>query len=459
MNDMKTEKHRVSDILGTHGYWILALILIAAGLFSYFQDYRPFAPDDLFGLSFGRIENPLSFFTGKWSQFLPAYRPISMVSLWVQYQLVGVEPISYFLFNIFVWFGCILVLYFLVYHFTHSQLSSFIAAFFMMVDIRTTTLLVWIIERQNPLVVLFGSLGLLLFIKSTQKGVNRVLISSIFVYIFLLLSALSKEFGLTFTGAIVVFSILRNMESLKRSIIIALLVGITYFGLRFIIAGNSPNLEYCEEIGFLGQAQEICYEDLETAERLKHYIWNTGATFLGTFAPKLFSDVGSWVGLNLDPDVNLNHGLYTSFPGLVFSLVLLCVISYSFINHPRLALVFLFVIAFNSLLNFPIYRDRNQLVGLFGLYVLFGLGFQEIGSLVFWKQRTTLVMIAWIALLYLGGYKAMHLAHTVKQYTYFYNHTDPCEVITFPPYTEIVDIEIVEQLKVKYGMDNPRCLE
>jgi hypothetical protein len=116
------------DNFKKHAFSIGVLILLGAGTFSYYRDMRPFAPDDLIGIAFGSLQTPSSLFTNNWSDGVPGYRPISGLIIWLQYQLVGIEPISYYVFNIIFVLGCAIILYLLIFQITKSTISSFFAA-------------------------------------------------------------------------------------------------------------------------------------------------------------------------------------------------------------------------------------------------------------------------------------------------------------------------------------------
>ena len=114
--------NRLGFSIVKHVYAIFGICLLGAGTFSYYVDMRPFVTDDLYALAFGTLRTPLSFITESWVQWVPGYRPLSSLTFWLQYQLVGIEPISYYVFNISVLLGCAIALYFLVYLITQRSL-------------------------------------------------------------------------------------------------------------------------------------------------------------------------------------------------------------------------------------------------------------------------------------------------------------------------------------------------
>jgi hypothetical protein len=447
---------KIHLLLSKHGYAIGLLVLICAGLTGFVHDHRPFAPDDILALSFGTIRSPLSFMTGNFVNFLPAYRPVSMISIWIQYQLAGIEPVSYYLFNIVIWLGCVVLFYRLMFHFTGSREASFGAALFLLADFRTATLYFWFIERQNPMAIIFGLSAVILFIKfDKNERWNRF--TNVWVIALLLLSALSKEYGLVFIGVLVLYALLFDFPNLKKAFVIAVIVSVIYLGMRFSYAGGS-NLGFCAEIGYLDQASQICYQDIAFPQRVKFYIWNVAATFMGTFFPGLFSSVGQWLNFEILQPLDYEAIFSLSYVELGFSTFLVCMVILSFYQRPKIALLFLSIILFNSVLNFPLYRSRNQLVSLIGLYGFFGLGISYLWGKIQVQHIKLISGVFVLVLIIVSGLKIGYLSHYLELISYSYNISDPCDTLTQHHHPENIDREIVKQLKIKYGLSNPECL-
>ena len=437
-----------------HGYAVASLCLLAFGTFSYYLKIRPFATDDLLALSFGTLRTPSSFITGKWVEWLPAYRPLSQFSIWLQFQLVGIEPISYYIVNILLWLGCVVILYFFVFQLTNSRLAAFLAASLMLVDIRVATALIWIIERQSPLAVLCGSSAILLFLYAVSS--NHIKSMSIWIYVLLLFSVLSKEYGLAYAGGLFLLSCLIYRNHWKIVSIIVLCVIITYFGLRFGIAKNSGASDFCEEqIGYRTNTLSLCYSDYDLQTRVKFYTWNVGATFVGTFFPRVFSTAGQWNGINMTSWLDVAPDISISVIDLVFMLVTFGVVCVSFYRFPRLSLFFLALVILNAILSYLLYRTRNHLVGLTGVYGLFGLGFyslwQDYLRGKFWKFSLPVFISLLLTII---AIKASGLSNYLEMMALSYSETDnPCTEVFKHPYSQYFDMDVVQQLREKYEVD------
>src|SRR5204863_1955558 len=120
---------------------------------------------------------------------LPAYRPVPVFTLWLQYELAGLNPQSYFWVNIVLVVCMCAVLYALVYRMTGSWAAGGGAAFALLVDARGATAINTIVERQTTLACILGLLALLAALTSPPKA--RPGLSGIAIFVLLLLAALS----------------------------------------------------------------------------------------------------------------------------------------------------------------------------------------------------------------------------------------------------------------------------
>lgn len=450
---------KIEQFLFRHGYILGAIFIISAGIFGYYQGYKPFGPDDLWALSQGAKTNPSAFFSASLEDYLPMYRPITYLTVWLQYQIVGINPDPYYLTNIFIYIGCVLVLYFTVYDITSSRFSSAIASIFLLVDIRASTALFWIGERQSTLALFFGSMAILLCLKALKK--NEVRSFTIIIYVLLLLSALSKEFGLSFAGILVVTSLSSAPPRKKQAnMIIAVLVMISYVVLRFGIAESFLNPDYCETTGYRDSTINFCQNDYDPNIRAKFFLWNIGSTFVGVFFPELFSGEGQWIGINLWNEGNINPEIYLSAANLFFSLFMIYLVYISFKTNPRKSLPFLALIVFTSSLNFLYYRPRNQLMALYGLYILLGMGLYSLWIIVRQNQvKRIIYLVVLIIICVIICIKVIELSQHLDTIVNSYSFLDPCVVASEWHHPQVIDMEVIKQLKKYYKMSNPECLQ
>jgi hypothetical protein len=349
----------------------------------------PYNHDNLFALAVG-AEPIDSYFTGPSHG---AYRPITYVALWTQYQISGVDPVAYFGANMVLWIACGCVVYALGYALGHSLLAACAAAGLMLVDERAMTAIVWIIERQTMIACLMGGAALLLAYRLPQGGWPRPAALA-GITVLLLGAALSKETGLAFAAATAAVGLVTRPRDRTELVGVALAGFTAYAALRTLLPAEEaraapqgtglshPSLEICEYIGFLGHGENVCYGDLGIVDRLLRWGWNAGATLVATFLPPLFGGHGEL----LLPDVLAGPlGEAETYPGFsIPSLILPLLVSVcAFVGlkrYPRAVAPLFVLIVANAALNFLLFRDRNQVVGMVGLYASAAVGLPLVAS-------------------------------------------------------------------------------
>jgi len=441
-----------------HGYALGAIWIIASGAFHFFQNYKPFGPDDLMILSLAARPDPGGFFTESLTSFLPMYRPITYVLIWIQYQFAGLNPAPYYIVNILIFVSCSIVLYFLVYKITSSRLASITASLLFLVEIRAASALYWIGERQTTLAFLFGSLAILTLIDAQKKDQLKRK-TSLLIFILLLFSALSKEFGLAFTATIVVIALSYFPPwKIRTTLIIAFLVAVVYFGMRFGIAQSIIQSDYCEYIGYRTETLYLCYNEYDLNTQIKFYLWNIGSTFIGTFIPMLFSGEGQWMGSQLQNIAATSLGYSISIIDITFSILLFAFVGLSLYKFPRKSLPFLAIIFFISVLSFILYRPRNHLIALFGLYTLFGIGIAAFWTMIKEHQsQRILFLVIMVLLCFIISSRAMDFSLHMDGVAAEYSLLDPCESAISWHNPGIFNMDVIRQIKIDNKMSNPEC--
>lgn len=427
-------------LLARHIYPLAIVVWVAATTFESALRFRPFQADNLIALSLGARPDPTTFFTGSFVSYLPAYRPLAYLTIWVQYQIVGLRIGYYSLFNILVWVGCVLCVYAFVYILTRSRLSATIVALLMLLDGRQYAALIWIGERQSTLAVLFGLSALLLTLASCRDK-SRYL-TWLGIFLLLLASSLSKEFGLAFSGALVMFLFFTRSKDWKVLSIIAVAAVVIYFAMRLFLAGGAAGADICEGMGFLSSYRVVCYGDLDTGARIQQHLYNVGATFVGTIFPSLFDGAGTLRRASLRS---------LAFPALVFLMAFL-----GWAKMPRRTLPMLVLIAFNAVLNFMFYRTRNHLAGMAGLYATAGVGLAYVLSFVRNRRGTGLISATAMCILFIWLHRqTTGQMHSLQSYQNYAAALDAC--VAAREYAADIDRDLVRQIKIKYGMSNPDC--
>jgi hypothetical protein len=348
---------------------LCALALLGVTVFWRVVHTPAFNEDNLFALSFGPAvghrESLLTLLTAQYG-VLPAYRPFPMFTLWLQYKLAGLAPESYFVVNIALLVGLCAALYALLYRMTGSWAAAGGSAFALLVDPRLISISTTIGERETAIVSLLGLLALLAVLAPPARARPRLI--GVAVFLLLLLAALSKEYGLAFSAAVLVAALL-NRSARSRPVVVAVVGAVVaYAALRWGVVGGTTG-DYCEDMGYFDQLRRVCFGHnqgegavlLTGGAELAQHAYNMGAAFLGTFFPFLFTGKGSLTSS-------------VSVPLVVWSLIVTGLAIVAWVRIPRAALPFLALIVANSLLSVASYRERNLVVAVTGLYGAAGLG-------------------------------------------------------------------------------------
>jgi hypothetical protein len=401
---------------------------------------------------------------------LPAYRPFPTFLLWLQYKLAGVAPESYFVVNITVLVGVCAVLFALVYRMTGSSAAAGGSAFALLVDPRLISISTTIGERETALVCLLGLLALLAVLAPPARVRPRLI--GVAVFLLLLLAALSKEFGLAFSAAVLVAALLNRSARSRPVVIAALGAVLTYAALRWVVAGVTTQ-DYCEVMGFFDQVRTVCFGHIQSfgwttggravlltgGAELAQHAYNIGAAFLGTFLPFLFTGKGSF-----------NSSV--SAPLAVWSLIVTGLAGVAWVRIPRRALPFLALIIANSLLSLASYRERNLVVAVAGFYGAAGLGAVQaaewLRSRDIRRWRIGLAPAAASVALWVA-YQSLDRVNDLQDLSQERNNTleriiyheqkkkgktvDPCAYVG----GRGVDASVVHYIKLRYHLPDPFC--
>ena len=164
------------------------------------------------------------------------YRPLSLATFAIEYQVWGENPAPAHFVNIMLYVGCVIVFFLFLYHiFPKKPLIAFIAAFLFAIHPIHTEVAANIKSRDELLCFLFGFLSLNAYIRYLDSNRLRHLIAGVAFYF---LSLLSKETSVTFLAIIPLIFFLYRNENKKRSWQITLLSGaiaVLYLVIRFSV--------------------------------------------------------------------------------------------------------------------------------------------------------------------------------------------------------------------------------
>jgi hypothetical protein len=422
--------------------WGSVLVLLTAAAVATFWpliQIRPFDVDNLTALSWAARARPLDFLRGQPLAY-PEWRPLAYLTIWAQYQIVGLEHLgSYFLLNVSLWTGCAFCLYLFVARVTRSHLSGLLVALVLLFDSRAIEALKWITGRQSTLAGLFGFSVLLLATVRPPAEWKRP--AWILAFGSLLAAALSKEYGLAFGGAFLVLACLQDRPERKAAALVVAGVAIAYLGLRLLLVSGAAG-SYCTEMGFFTTHGEVCYRDLDLSRRLQQHLYNAGATVVGTAFPAIFTVVGTFRG------VERGIGLA---PAIWLGLAIV-----GWITAPRRTLPMLALILVVAGLSVMLYRGRNQLLALLGLYAAAGVGLAYLLALAPRRPATRLLAALGLAI---GFWSAGQQAIRIRTESYAEARRvargDPC--FQLAANRTRFDAGVMRRLKTIYDLPNPDC--
>ncbi len=355
---------------GADAIVLFGLAVIAVLLFGRVFDVRPFGEDNFYVFSWIDRASAGSLLHLDPSIY-PEWRPLAYQTVWLQYQWAGLARMSdYYVFNVGVWVLVAWLVYLLTVQLTASRLAACAAALFVVTEPRAIPAVSWIVERQSSMACLFGLLAWWAVVRSGGRRLAPIELTG--VGFALLASALSKEYGLAFSGALLVYGWLERRREIVTSAIAA---GLLYAVLRLVFARGAAE-PYCGDIGYLFTVRKgACYHaDLATAGQM---IYNIAATAIGSVLQGLFREDGR-LGL-------------ARLPLILSSCWLAFTVAGWWMGSRDVRRSWL-IVAGNTLLSFMLYQPRNQLVAVVAIALLIGSGVAVLAG----QDRARSARTAWM---------------------------------------------------------------
>ena len=356
--------------------------------------------DNLIALSNGE-KTIVELITQPMFSQLPAYRPIPQLTIFFQYQMQKLNYLNlYLVFNLFLWTSSALALYYLVFITSKSYLASLIASSLFLLDWRAEPALVWIGERQNSLAVLSGILLLIILKKFSQQKINKIYLLNIFLL--LITSVFSKEFGLVFLFLLPILGYFYQIKNKKYLYLITGIVLTLFILTRFFLI--APNSSYCPGTAFFTQLVP-CLQDLPFLRKIAQYFYHIGASLLGFFLPNLFFNNRGMIFFKY---TNSLWPFYIMQDVIYLSILLVVVSFFSKIKSKEKYLALLIII-FSALISFPLFRPRNHLTGMIGVYWLLAMSLPILMQHEKYKKLVLMIAILTIAFFGLIIYRSIDL--------------------------------------------------
>lgn len=364
----------------------------------------PFAGDNLYALAWVHSAPPTALL-GVDPAIYPEWRPLPYAVLWLTYRIAGLDAVPvYFFVNMAVWTFCAWLVYRVVVTLTDSPFAACVAALLLLVDGRTVAAMTWIIESQMLLACAFGLLALWMVVEmGERRGDWR---HGVAIALLLLVSALSKEYGLAVALAIGVHGFWTGRRTLTAAALVALL---SYASLRMMLSDGGGGV-FCDDMGFFFSMTTRCLDPL-SAGGLPQMAYNVAAGTLGTMIPHLFDDEGM---------------IAIDYSGAALSSTVLLAAVVGAVRGPRVVRMFLFLVVTTGLLSFLLYRTRNQLIGAAGIAICCGVGLSLLLRAGERRVPALSAIVAPLVAVAFLGWNAYHLRLQIAAVVAEVQSSDPC---------------------------------
>lgn len=414
------------------------MILLGLGLAIYSPTFalRPLEGDNLYILAWvdqAPVEALLPVDPG----IYPEWRPLAFLTIWLEHQFVQLRVVAVHHFvNILIWVTCAWLVYRLVDELASDRAAGLLAGALVLTDQRSHQAVAWIVERQTPLACAFGLLAALLVVRARQRRLTPG--ERLSIGLLLVASALSKEYGLAFAGAMFVYGLWQR----KDLATVAAIAGLGYGALRLMLTGGAWG-PYCGEMGYGFDLQVQCV-DPRAAASAGQMAYNVMATALAIPLPGMFDDSGM-IYLNI---ARLRVWVALAAAAMVGILL----------GGPRLRLLALLPVC-NALLSFVVYRERNQLIGACAMAVAMGVGFSLWSRMriLSSSKLKPLLHAAALAVLVFLLHKQIIATRQVLVDEYADVDMDPCHSLDVRGRS--FGDDFIAKVKNRYAMENPHCAE
>jgi len=414
-----------------HAAILAAFLAVAWLIYAPIFGVAPISGDNFYVLSW--VDRaPASSLLAVDPAIYPEWRPLAYLTIWLQYALVGFDRVAdYYIVNIALWALAAWLVYRIVLAFTTSDFAAVASGLFVLVDVRAVPPVAWIVGRQGTMACVFGLLAVWLVVRAgarptsaRERGTIGLLLAA---------SALSKEYGLAFSGALALHALLERRFDVLRPAVVAVAA---YGALRLTLAGGAT-APYCQDMGyFFTLKYNRCLDGVDAAS-LAQMTYNVAATA-----------VGSTLRGVLDTDGRLGIARLS----LLLSAVWLCAVVVGWVWHRRASRLGLSILLANAALSVLLYQPRNQVVAICGIGIAAGLGLAAVQSMP--RNRRAAMWAHGALAMAAAGLLSLQAVRTyaeVRSEVARLKHKDPCAQVAEHP--ELKDF--VDRLDDRYTV--PRC--
>jgi len=281
------------------------------------------------------------------------YRPMMATLLRAEYLVFGFNPPAFFTVNLVLLMVTAWLVYDIIYRATGEMLPALLGAGFLITDWQIVQTLYVIGEVQVTLAGVFGLGALWLVWFGKREGMLKTAV----VFLLLLASALSKEFGLAFALAVFIDAVYKREGKWKTYVMISISAVAAFILLRLLVVSGAPTGKDYSSI----------------QNMLKWFGFNISSGFLGTFF-NLFRPASDGDLPSLD---NLRFTTVEAWQITILQIVpiiTLFILGFKKVDERRATVPLLFLLLGNSFLFFWNYAFRFHFLGKVAMYAVIGFG-------------------------------------------------------------------------------------
>lgn len=170
------------------------------------------------------------------------YHPLTMFTLWLNFQMSGIKPTSYHLFNLLLHLANVYLVFQFIWKLTEGKkwVAIIVTLFFAIHPMRVESV-AWVAERKDVLYTFFFLLASIQYIQYLKSNENKNLILT---FVFFILSLLSKPAAVVFPFVLLLLDYYFEQKQQGKRLIIK----VVFFTLAFLFGLLTYNIQSIEAI-------------------------------------------------------------------------------------------------------------------------------------------------------------------------------------------------------------------
>lgn len=170
------------------------------------------------------------------------YHPLTMLSLWLNFQISGLKPMSYHLFNVLLHLANVYLVFLFIWRLSEGKKwTTIIVSLFFAIHPMHVESVAWVAERKDVLYTFFFFLACLQYLEYIKNESNK---SLLLTFLFFILSLLSKPAAVIFPIALLLLDYYYSRKKSTKSLIISGL----FFATSLIFGIITYNIQSIEAI-------------------------------------------------------------------------------------------------------------------------------------------------------------------------------------------------------------------